>query len=125
MSASHYDVIIVGGAAVGSAAAYFLTANPDFNGSVLVIEKDFTYQYCATTLSAASIRHQFSTPENIQMSLFGTQFLRDFATTMQVNNDSPDPAFHEGGYLVLASTDSGKHILQQNLVTQVKEGADL
>lgn len=125
MSASHYDVIIVGGAAVGSAAAYFLTANPDFNGSVLVIEKDFTYQYCATTLSAASIRHQFSTPENIQMSLFGTQFLRDFATTMQVNNDSPDPAFHEGGYLFLANTDSGKHILQQNLVTQLKEGADL
>lgn len=120
---SHYDVIVVGGAAVGSAAAYFLVANPDFTGSVLVIEKDLSYQYCATTLSAASIRHQFTTPENIQMSQFGTQFLREFADTMKVNDDAPDPAFHEGGYLFLASTAEGKRHLEQNHHTQTQLGA--
>ena len=41
-SRTSYDVVIVGGAVVGSSTAYFLATNPDFNGSVLVIEKDWT-----------------------------------------------------------------------------------
>ncbi len=32
-----YDVVIVGGAAMGSAIAYFLAANEDFDGSILVV----------------------------------------------------------------------------------------
>ena len=32
------DVVVVGGAAVGSAVAYFLARDPDFWGSVMVIE---------------------------------------------------------------------------------------
>ena len=80
MATPHFDVVIAGGAAIGSATAYFLTADTGFGGRVAVIEADSSYQYCATALSAASIRHQFSTPENIRMSLFGTEFLRQFAT---------------------------------------------
>lgn len=114
---SHYDVVIMGGAAVGSAAAYFLTNHPGFNGTVLVIEKDFSYQYCATALSAASIRHQFSTPENIMMSQFGTKFLRTFSSLLEINGEQPDAAFHEGGYLFLA-TQSGMATLQENHLTQ-------
>ena len=45
----HYEVVIVGGAAVGSAAAYFLTSAPGFDGRLLVLEQDFSYQRCATT----------------------------------------------------------------------------
>jgi len=37
------DVVVIGGAVIGSAVAYYLTANPDFAGSVLVIERDPTY----------------------------------------------------------------------------------
>ena len=33
----HYDVVIVGGAAVGSAAAYFLASAPAFDGRLLVL----------------------------------------------------------------------------------------
>ncbi|MBT7613785.1 MAG: FAD-dependent oxidoreductase, partial [Rhodospirillaceae bacterium] len=40
---SSYDVVIVGGAMLGSSVAWFLTDNPDFDGSVLVGEKDPTY----------------------------------------------------------------------------------
>ena len=34
--ADSYDVVIIGGAVVGSATAYFLSENPDFDGTVLV-----------------------------------------------------------------------------------------
>ena len=43
-----YDVVIVGGAVIGSAVAYYLAANPDFDGSVLVVERDPTYLKAAT-----------------------------------------------------------------------------
>lgn len=124
MQQSYYDVVIAGGAAVGSAAAYFLTANPGFTGSVLVVEQDPSYQRCATALSAASIRHQFSTPENIQMSQFGTEFLRDFGTRLAMGNDKPTADFHEGGYLFLASP-AGMEILQENHNTQRDLGVDI
>ena len=77
-STASYDVVIVGGAVVGSATAYFLAENPDFTGSVLVIEKDWTYQRSATALSSSSIRHQFSNAINVQVSQFGTEFIRNF-----------------------------------------------
>lgn len=121
---NHYDVVIMGGAAVGSAAAYFLTSNTQFSGTVLVIERDLSYQYSATALSAASIRHQFSTPENIMMSQFGTQFLRDFGARMEIDGERPDAAFHEGGYLFLA-TDAGIATLRENHRIQKSLGVDV
>jgi len=70
------DVVIVGGAVMGSAVASFLARDPDFWGSVLVIERDPTYATASTTLSVASVRQQFSTPVNIQMSQFAVQVLK-------------------------------------------------
>ncbi|MFA5664920.1 NAD(P)/FAD-dependent oxidoreductase [Castellaniella sp.] len=124
MAQQNFDVVIAGGAAIGSSAAYFLSADAGFKGRIAVVELDPGYQFSATALSAASIRHQFSNAENIRMSLFGTQFLREFATRMAVDGSAPDPAFHEGGYLFLA-TDQGLATLQQNQVLQSSLGADI
>lgn len=118
------DVVIVGGAAIGSSAAYFLAAQPDFSGSVLVLEQDFSYAQCATALSAASIRHQFSTPDNIRMSQFGTQFIRQIADYLVVDGQVPDVGFHEGGYLFLASS-AGQGVLQANHAVQRSLGVDV
>lgn len=118
------DVLIVGGAAVGSAAAYFLASQAQFKGSVRVVEQDFSYEKSATALSAASIRHQFSTPENIRMSQFGTEFIKNLGQHLAVDGEVPDVGFHEGGYLFLA-TEAGRAILEANHQVQRGLGADV
>jgi glycine/D-amino acid oxidase-like deaminating enzyme len=115
------DVVIVGGAAVGSAAAYFLKHEARFPGRVTVIERDPTYRRSATTLSAASIRQQFSTPENIRMSLFGLEVLRELTPRF---GPEADVGFHEGGYLLLA-TEAGRERLAENWRVQRAEGAEI
>ncbi|MCY4152427.1 MAG: FAD-dependent oxidoreductase [Aestuariivita sp.] len=117
-----FDIVIVGGAAIGSAVAYFLTANPDFDGSVLIVERDPTFAQASTALSSASIRSQFSNPLNVQMSVFGAQFFREFAEVMAVAGDKPDLNFREAGYLFLASSAEQTRILQENHQVQKSLG---
>ncbi|MEJ0074323.1 MAG: FAD-binding oxidoreductase [Alphaproteobacteria bacterium] len=121
MSTQTFDVAIVGGAAVGSAVAYFLTHDVGFTGSIVVIERDPTYAQAATTLSAASIRQQFSTPENIRMSRFGVAFFRDLKARFGADADI---AFRERGYLLMAG-ESGAATLRANHRVQTAEHADI
>ncbi|GKW48745.1 NAD(P)/FAD-dependent oxidoreductase [Halomonas sp. NCCP-2165] len=120
-----YDVVIVGGAVIGSSIAYFLAANPDFDGSILVVERDPTYVTAATSLSSSAIRNQFSNPINVKISQFGTEFIKQFAQTMKVGDDEPDLHFHEGGYLFLASTPDQVQTLKENHDVQRACGADV
>jgi sarcosine oxidase len=117
-----YDVVICGGAVMGSAIAYFLAADPAFGGSVLVVERDAGYADCATTRSWGGIRQQFSTPENIRMSQFGVAFLRAAAETLAIDGEAPDVAFREQGYLFLAS-EGGLATLVETHRRQVALGA--
>jgi FAD-dependent oxidoreductase domain-containing protein 1 len=120
----HYDVVIVGGAVTGSSVAYHLAANPDFDGRVLVVEKDPSYQFCASALSAASIRQQYSTAVNVAISLYGIQFLRELGERLAVDGERPEIGLNEGGYLFLA-TPEGRAILEENHQVQVANGADI
>jgi len=121
-----YDVVIVGGAVIGSAVAHFLMADPAFTGSVLVVERDPTYARASTSLSSSSIRMQFSNPINVKISQFGSAFIRDFAKTMQVKGEAaPDLGFHQGGYLFLANTPEQEQTLRENHAVQRACGADV
>ena len=116
------DVVIVGGAAIGSAVASFLTAELDFGGRVLVVERDGSYRNCSTTRSAASIRTQFSTPTNIALSQFGFDYMRRAADTLAVDGDLPPINLVERGYLFL-STEAGLPVLHANHAVQRAAGA--
>lgn len=120
-----YDVVIVGGAVIGSAVAYFLAANPDFGGSVLVAERDPSYARSATALSSSSIRTQFSNAVNVRISQFGAAFIRAFPETMGVGGARPDLHFHEAGYLFLAATAAQERTLRENHAVQRACGADV
>lgn len=121
---SHYDVIIIGGAVTGSSVAYHLAADPGFGGSVLVLEKDPSYRFCASALSAASIRQQFSSAVNIRISLHGIAFLRGVGQHLAVDAEAPDIGLREDGYLFLASPE-GAELLRQNRALQSSLGADI
>ena len=80
-----------------------------------MLEKDPTYQYASTTLSAASIRTQFSLPLNVRMSLFGAEFLEGMAERVGLVRRA---------YLVLAGPE-GETTLRANRNMQLAEGAEV
>ena len=61
----------------------------------------------------------------MQISQFGTQFIREFSETMRVNETKPDLFFRENGYLFLAETETQEQILRANHEVQVSCGADV
>jgi len=123
MADHSFDVVIAGGGIIGSAVAYFLSIEPGFSGRVAVVERDPTYRIASTTLSAASIRQQFSTPENIAIGLFGADFLRRSHELLSVDGHPCEIGFVEGGYLFLA-TEAGVPVLRENHALQRRMGAD-
>lgn len=123
--AAHYDVVIIGGAVVGSATAYFLSENPDFDGTVLVIERDPTYARASTTLSAASVRHQFSREVNIRLSQFCSEVIEHFAELTAVDGEAPDLAWRDTGYLFLAADRGRMAELRASQEVQQAAGAQV
>lgn len=121
--AAHYDVVCVGGAMTGSAAAYFLTELDDFGGTVLVVEPDWTYANAQTTRAQNSIREQFSHPLNIALSQFGMDFIADFHDNVQVDGDAPEINFRGTGYMFLADTEERFETLARESETQLAAGA--
>jgi FAD-dependent oxidoreductase domain-containing protein 1 len=121
----HAAVVIIGGAIVGSAVATFLRRRPDWDGRVVVIERDTSFRTSSTTLSAASIRLQFSTPLNIEISRFGVELIKHLDPWLGVaGQPEPEVDFVEGGYLFLA-TAAGLPILESNHAVQREHGVSV
>ena len=120
------DTLIIGGGPVGSSSAYHLARRRGGNGSgIVVVEKDPTYQSrnCSAVYSAGGIRQQFSLTENIKMSLYGRDFLRDSDSLLATEDgEHYDVQFKEYGYLFLAASDSGRDQMIKNHNTQVEAG---
>ena len=116
-------IVIIGGGVIGSAIAYFLTLQQPGCAGV-VVERDPTYACASSALSARSIRQQFSTDINVQISAYGIGFLRNVGTLLACNGDAPDVGLHEGGYLYLA-TAAGEATLRDNHALQKRHGADV
>ena len=115
-----FDIVIIGGAIVGSSVAWGLREE-GFAGSIALIERDPQFATSATTLSCASIRQQFSIPENIRLSQFTLGLFRRLKDEFGADADI---SFRENGYLILAGPD-GVPILRQNHAVQMAEGADI
>ncbi len=120
---TRYDVIIVGGAIMGSSAAWFLSDDPDFEGSVLVVEKDPSYEFASTTHTNSCMRQQFSEELNVRISQFAADFVTNLPRYMGDDDRVPDLKVHNFGYMYLADNNGFANVLRANQATQVAAGA--
>jgi FAD-dependent oxidoreductase domain-containing protein 1 len=124
MPASGYDVVIVGGGVIGSSIAYFLANDPNFGGTVAVIERDPTYRTASSALSASGIRQQYSTAINIAIGRFGIEFLRNAQAMLAVDGKPADIGLTEHGYLFLGDERS-VGLMRENNALQRSHGVDV
>ncbi len=117
-----YDVVIVGGAIMGSSAAWFLSAEAGFDGSILVVDRDLSYESTSTAATNSCMRQQFSNPLNIAISQFAADFVRDFPTYLG-DPEVPELAVDHYGYMYLAGDDEFAATLRANQAVQASHGA--
>ncbi len=118
-----YDVVIIGGAIMGSSTAWFLSDNPDFTGSVLVVEKDPTYEFSSTAHTNSCIRQQFSHTLNVQISQFTADFVKNLRARMGDDDRVPNVDIQNYGYLYLADNEGFAQTLRDNQKVQLAAGA--
>src|SRR5512135_205912 len=111
------DVVIIGGGIVGSSIAYHLTAAGCKN--VLVIERETAQGKGSTGKSMGGVRAQFSTPVNIQMSLYSIPFYARFDETL-----GHPAGYRPQGYLFLATKNSHLAYLRANFEKQKALGLE-
>lgn len=117
-----YDIVIVGGAIMGASAAWFLSQDKTFDGRVLVVEKDPTYEFASTMHTNSCMRQQFSETLNVRISQFAAQFVQNLPD--YIDGDwVPKLKVRSFGYMYLADNENFANVLRQNLTVQRAAGA--
>jgi glycine/D-amino acid oxidase-like deaminating enzyme len=119
----NYDVVIVGGAMYGSSVSWFLADNPDFDGSILVVERDTTYTACSTVHTNSCIRQQFSREINVRISQFGAAFVKNLRNYMGGDQRVPNLPIQSYGYLYLSDNEAFSTVLKESQQVQEACGA--
>ena len=101
------EVVIVGGGIVGSSIAYHLAQRGC--ADVLVMERESHQGKGSTGKSMGGVRAQFSTPVNIQMSLYSIPFYAAFEERLGYPS-----GYRPQGYLFLATSESHLDYLHAN-----------
>jgi sarcosine oxidase subunit beta len=109
------EVVIIGGGIVGSSIAYHLAAAG--RKGVLVMERESAQGKGSTGKSMGGVRAQFSTPVNIQMSLYSIPFYSRFDEQLGY-----PCRYRAQGYLFCANSAAHLAYLRQNHATQTGLG---
>lgn len=118
-----YDVVIVGGAATGSATAYhLLRLAPQL--AVALVEREPDFEHCSTLRSDGNLRFQFNLEENIRMSQYAFELLATFADDMAIDDWRPDLAPKHQGNLFLTD-EAGRAAAREGLELQQALGCDV
>jgi sarcosine oxidase subunit beta len=109
------DVIVIGSGIVGSSVAYHLAEAGCSN--VLVIEREPHQGKGSTGKSMGGVRAQFTTPVNIQLSLYSINFFAEFEERVGHPAD-----YRAHGYLFCATSERHLEYLKANRQRQMALG---
>jgi sarcosine oxidase, subunit beta len=112
------DVVIVGGGCMGASVAWHLARHGVTN--VVLVEREAQLATGSTGKNAGGVRHQFSHPANIQLSLESIAMMADFEARVGTPID-----FHQDGYLFLVSKAANVAAFEQNIALQRSLGVDV
>ena len=118
-----YDVVIIGGAMMGASAAWFLSEDKDFDGRVLVIDRDLTYENTSTMQTNSCMRQQFSGELNVRISQFAADFVKNLPRYMGNDERVPELSIRSFGYMYLADNDAFADVLRESQQVQLAAGA--
>ena len=118
-----YDVVIIGGAMMGASAAWFLSDDKDFDGMVLVVDRDLTYENTSTMHTNSCMRQQFSGELNVRISQFAADFIKNLPRYMGNDDRVPDLSIRSFGYMYLADNEGFADVLRESQKVQLAVGA--
>ena len=112
------DIVIIGGGISGVSIGYFLIKHGAKN--VVILERDYLAAG-ATGRCGAGIRQQWGSPLNCIMTKFSCEFFENAVDELQFDGDIE---FHQGGYLMLVTTEKELAQTKENIVLQNSLGID-
>src|SRR6185436_7958775 len=96
------DVLIIGGGVIGSSIAFHLKKD-GFDGRVVVVERDPSYQFASSALAMGGVREQYMSPANVAMAQF----------SIALYEQTPEVDFHQRGYLFLGNRENWPGLLRR------------
>jgi glycine/D-amino acid oxidase-like deaminating enzyme len=122
-----YDVVVIGGGVMGSATAWHLLEQAP-GISVAVIEPDPGYAGAASSFASGGVRQLFSRPENVLMSRYTHEVIRDWADWPGLSGpaeagDVPDLGWRPNGYLFITEKELSSQ-LRADFEQQVSLGVE-
>jgi len=112
------EVVIVGGGCMGASVAWHLAERGITD--VVLIERETQLATASTGRNAGGVRHQFSHPANILLSIESIAMMADFEARVGTPID-----FHQDGYLFLLSKTATVATFLKNVETQRSLGVDV
>ena len=103
---------------MGASTAYHLAARGVTN--VILLEREAQLATGSTGPNAGGVRHQFSTKQNVQLSIESIRLMGRFADEIGYPLD-----LHQDGYLFLLSTPESVELFKANIEMQRRLGVDV
>lgn len=118
MAAETAEVCIIGGGCMGASTAYHLARLGITN--VVLVERDAQLATGSTGRNAGGVRHQFSDPANLALSIESIALLERFEAETGTPID-----FWQDGYLFLLSSEASEAAFRANVEMQRAAGVDV
>ncbi len=125
-----YDVVIIGGGCIGTAAAWHVLMQ-DPTLSVAVVEPDDCYHLAAAAVASGGVRQLFTRPENVLLSKYTLEVIHEWDTYAHIETSrsesdlSPDLSWRPNGYLFIADRSSpSARQLETDYAMQASLGVD-